>query len=221
MLPSPVVEPPHGSLPSSSAVEQRPQTRLRVAAVMDTWILSGPGRQLAALSAALRDQGVELCVFMFHRAGRPPSPYAAHLDRAGVSYCVLPESGPLDVGLPARLARALDRFGPDIVQSHGYRTTTLVLLLRLLGHRFPWVAFFHGRTSENWKVRLYHALDRLLMRRADRIVVVAGSQLAEFPRAAPVRIIYNAAMDVAADGEPVSLDGLRTPGEPVVAVVGR
>jgi glycosyltransferase involved in cell wall biosynthesis len=159
---------------------------------------------------------------MFQRAGRPPSPFIAYLDGAGIRCCVLPDNGPLDLGLPARLARALDRFRPDILQSHGYRTTALVFLLRLMGRRTPWLAFFHGRTSENWKVRLYHGLDRALMQLADRIVVMAESQRGEFASMSrQVRIIHNAALEVPADGEPVSLDGLRTAGDPVVAVVGR
>ena len=63
---------------------------LRVAAVMDTWIVSGPGRQIAALSQALQAQGVELRVFMFQRTGRPTSPFIAYLERAGVPHVVIP-----------------------------------------------------------------------------------------------------------------------------------
>ena len=44
--------------------------RLRVAAVMDAAIVSGPGRQLAALAAPLRDAGVDLRVIVFQHAAR-------------------------------------------------------------------------------------------------------------------------------------------------------
>ncbi|WP_445505207.1 glycosyltransferase [Microvirga sp. G4-2] len=196
--------------------------RLRVAAAMDTWIVSGPGRQISALSQALKAQGVELRVFMLQRSGRPASPFIAYLERAGVPHVVIPDEGPLDTALPGRLRQALDEWKPDIVQSHGYRMTTLMFLLRLAGLGVPWIAFFHGATDENWKMRLYNRLDRMLLRRADRLVVLSEENRHAFADVAErVRLIHNASFPIPPDGEPVRLEHLRQPGQPLIAAVSR
>lgn len=196
--------------------------RLRVAAVMDTWIVSGPGRQLAALSRALQEHGIDLRVFMFQRSGRPPSPFIGYLEQAGVPHAVIPDSGPLDSALPGRLRRALDEWQPDIVQTHGYRMTTLVFLLRLAGLGVPWIAFFHGATDENWKMQLYNQLDRMLLRRADRLVVLSEENRRAFADVAErVRLIHNASFPIPPNGEPVRLEHLRQPGWPLIAAVSR
>lgn len=208
-----------------SSLTARPEpasSRLRVAAVMDTWIVSGPGRQLAALSQGLRSQGVDLKVFMFQRRGRSPSPFIDYLERAGVSCVVIPDGGPVDPAVPGRLRQALDEWKPDIVQTHGYRLTALMFLLRLTGLRLPWIAFFHGATEENWKVRLYNRLDGVLLRRADRLVVLSEENRRVFADAGQrLRLIHNASFPIPPDGEPVRLDHLRRAGQPLIAAVSR
>lgn len=208
---------------SSASVRQEPDSPcLRVAAIMDTWIVSGPGRQLAALSQALRRHGVELRIFMFQRMGRAPSPFIDYLERAGVSHKVIPDGGPLDPTLPGRLRRALGEWQPDIVQTHGYRLTALLFLLRLTGLRLPWIAFFHGATDENWKMRLYNQLDRVLLRQADRLVVLSEENRRVFADAGRrLRLIHNASFPLPPDGEPVRLDHLRGTGQPLIAAVSR
>jgi glycosyltransferase involved in cell wall biosynthesis len=195
---------------------------IRVSAVMDTTIVSGPGRQLAAVAVALRDLRCDVQVITFRRRGRPPSPFAALLERAGVPHVVIPERGRFDVGVVARLRRAIDDWEPRIVQTHSYRPAALVAALRVRGARWPWVAFFHGTTREDRTVRFYNWLDRRLLRLADRIVVVSRTQLPGFASSKErVRVIHNAALDVPAsigDGDTaLPADAAR----PTLGVVGR
>ncbi|WP_414475749.1 glycosyltransferase [Microvirga sp. M2] len=208
---------------TSAVLPSKPASpRLRVAAVMDTWIVSGPGRQLAALAQALKSHEVDLCIFMFQRTGRDPSPFIGYLERAGVSHVVIPDGGPLDMSLPGRLRRAFGAFQPDIVQTHGYRMTTLLFLLRRSGLRLPWIAFFHGATDENWKVRLYNRLDGTLLRRADRLVVLSEENRRVFADAGErLRLIHNASFPIPPAGEPVRLDRLRRADEPLIAAISR
>jgi len=213
---------PHETSSASFLPGPAAPPRLRVAAIMDTWIVSGPGRQLAALSQALRTHGIELRIFMFQRIGRPPSPFIAYLERVGVSHVVIPDGGPMDLSLPRRLGQALGEWRPDIVQTHGYRLTALIFLLRLAGQKLPWIAFFHGATDENWKMRLYNQLDRILLRRADRLVVLSEENRRAFADAAErLRLIHNASFPIPPDGEPVRLDHLRREGRPLIAAVSR
>ena len=106
-------------------------TGFRVAALIDTAAVSGPGRQLAALALELRQHGVELRVFMLQRIGFA-YPYSEYLARMGVACTVVTDRGPFDLSLVRLMAKALSDWGPDIVQTHNYRTTVTVGSRRVL-----------------------------------------------------------------------------------------
>ena len=203
----------------------RPPSRpLRVAALIDTAQVSGPGRQLRALADALRHRGVEVLVISFHRRGQPAPPFARFLAEAGVRSLVLPDNGPLDVGIVASVRAALREFAPDVVQTHSYRTTVVAYLLRRMGARWPWIAFFHGATNENARVRMYHALDRRLMRHADRLVVMSRAHQERFAAlGARVRVIHTAVVPLGTAGVAPDLGAMRRAADarPLVGVVGR
>jgi glycosyltransferase involved in cell wall biosynthesis len=208
--------------PGAPDAAARPAVARRVLALIDTAIVSGPGRQLAALARALGEHGVELRVVLFQRDGRPENPYAAYLARAGVSHVVLRDRGRFDLGLVPALRRLVDEWRPDVVQTHSYRTTALAWLLRRGGTRFPWVAFFHGATTEDAKVRVYNWIDARLMPAADQIVVMTRAHRARI--ACPpdrMRVLYNAVIPLPAEGAPVDVSDARVPGAPLVGVVGR
>jgi glycosyltransferase involved in cell wall biosynthesis len=204
----------------ASALEREPAA-LRVAALIDSATLSGPGRQLAAIAREVRQYGVELVVILFRRSGRPSSPLVRHLEQAGVDHVELPDHGPLDAGVARRVASALRERAPDVVQTHSYRTTAIVALLRLAGLRLPWVAFQHGATAQDAKVRFYHWLDHHLAAGAERVVVMSERHRERWPRHVPkVRVIYNAV--IPAVGVPSVPESAASVGpRPVFGVVGR
>lgn len=194
---------------------------LRIAALIDTVQVSGPGRQLAALASCLSQRGVVVHVITFHRRGRPRSPYLDYLESAGVPYSVLEEDGPFDVRLVMRLRRLLARLEPTIVQTHGYKPTALAYALRRAGAPWRWIAFFHGATSENLKVKLYHWLDGRLFRTADRVIVMSRLHAQRFAfLGSRVGVLYNAALPLAGLTDPTARErrgGL----PPRLGVVGR
>jgi glycosyltransferase involved in cell wall biosynthesis len=194
---------------------------LRVAALIDTAIVSGPGRQLAALALKLRTHGVDLRIFMFRRTGRA-SPYSEYLTTMGIDHVVLPDCGPFDLSLMSITANTLREWHPDIVQTHNYRTTVLAYLMRRAGAAWLWIAFFHGATSENLKVRFYHRIDRMLLPRADRLVVMSEQHRGMFGSARDrVHVIHNAVIPFSECKSPLSLQHLRRHGLPMVGVIGR
>jgi len=200
--------------------------RVRVAAVMDTAIVSGPGRQLAAIVEPLRAAGVDVRLFVFQHADREVTPYRRFLERAGVDHVVIPFRGRVDRTLLPALRAALDAWRPDVVQTHSYRPTTLAWLLRRGGAGWRWIGFFHGTTNEDFKVRLYHWLDRRLLPSSDRIVVMSRTQVDHFAGVRTgVEQIYNAviptppaAPDDAARAQLATVDSLP---RPRLGVVGR
>jgi glycosyltransferase involved in cell wall biosynthesis len=209
------------------ALAPTPGEALRVVALIDAIQVSGPGRQLAALARCLAPRGVDLRVVTFHRTGRPRAPYLDHLERANIGYVVLPESGPLDARLIARLRRVLADWAPSIVQTHGYKPSALAYLLRVTGRGagWRWIAFSHGTTSENLKTRFYHWLDARLMARADRVVAMSRRHQAGLSHlGAKACVVYNAVLPAPAENgrAAVSLPAeLEAIARPVLGVVGR
>jgi glycosyltransferase involved in cell wall biosynthesis len=112
-------------------------------------------------------------------------------------------------------ARAAD---VDVVQTHGYKPNVVAsILARRFGR--PWIAFLHGETYENPKIRLYYRLERLAVRRAARVVVVSHAMAIRAIRmgipAAKLRVIHNACL-VEAERASRPRDGVG-----VVGIVGR
>src|ERR1044071_2201380 len=118
---------------------------IRVAALLDAPGVSGPARQLSALARALREEGVAMTLVLFRRLGRPPDEsFLRSLDRDGVPYRVLLERRFGDFTLLTQLRTILADTGADLIETHGYKPTTLAYLLRIRGPRLPWIGFFHG-----------------------------------------------------------------------------
>ncbi|MBL0169348.1 MAG: glycosyltransferase family 4 protein [Gemmatimonadaceae bacterium] len=190
-------------------------------ALIDTVQVSGPGRQLVAVAAQLAVSGVVVLVVVFRRHGRGESPYEAFLRDNGVDFTVIEERGRFDVGVITRAKALLSAWRPTVIQTHGYKPGVVALGLKALGGRSPWIAFFHGSTTENWKVRAYHAIDQVVLRFADRVVVMSKAHQDAFGIGrGRVGVIYNAAID-AADSAP-RRDRHATAGSvPRFSVIGR
>jgi len=199
---------------------------VRVAALVGSEALSGPGRQLTALAAALKRAGIACLIVAFQRRGRPSVAFAQELDRAGVEHCVVEDRGPLDWRVARDVQDMLRRWRPSIVQTHGYKATAVAYLLRRLGNTWPWVGFFHGSTREDLKARFYHWVDRRLLGAGDRIIVMAQAQARVFAASGRrVQIIHNAVLAPTVKGEPLEGDHLAAlvgglP-RPIIGVVGR
>jgi glycosyltransferase involved in cell wall biosynthesis len=85
---------------------------------------------------------------------------------------------------------------PDIVQTNNVKSHLLVRMTGLNRGR-SWIAFHHGYTATDLKVKLYNQLDRWSLRAADRVVAVCGpfrEQLisARIPEA-KIRVVHNSA----------------------------
>jgi glycosyltransferase involved in cell wall biosynthesis len=194
---------------------------IRVAAFMNTEIVSGPGRQLAALARPLRAHGIELTIVCVLLPDAVDSPYTRFLKESGVEFTVMRTDGRFRPALVRAMADAIDALAPDIVQTHSYRPASIAWWLRRRRVSWRWVGFFHGETHEDLKVRLYNAVDRLLLHRADAVVVVASTQLARFRRRAGVSQIPNAVIP-SPEVEDASQAALLTlPAPPRVGFVGR
>ncbi|HZS10868.1 MAG TPA: glycosyltransferase family 4 protein [Nitrospirales bacterium] len=213
------------SIPRSDAASGRCGTA--VLALIDTREVSGPCRGLYQLVTLAAPHGVHVTVGMFARPGSR-LPAVEETRRRGLPLVVLSQRRRYDASLVGQAWRVVHRERIDILQSHGYKPALVAWCLkRLLG--MPWVAFSHGYTSENRRIALYNRLDRWLMRRADRVVVMSDAMATMFAGAgiapARMRVIHNALdpdeYDAAADGAPLRAECNAGPDDVLLGVIGR
>lgn len=147
---------------------------LNILSILDAKVITGPARGLLHLARHLPDT-MHLHVALLRPRGTGPLPPLAEQARSGrLTVWALEENSPFDARLLLRARELARQIHADIVQTHSYKPHLIGAALRV-AYGAPWIAFHHGWTAENLKVRLYHALDRLTLPRADRVVAVSRS----------------------------------------------
>jgi glycosyltransferase involved in cell wall biosynthesis len=162
---------------------------IRVAALMEAATVTGPANNLIRFCqrARISDAGgrrAEVSILTFVRGaadpGRVTNQFIAAARDCGIRVEVIPERFRFDSGIFRSLRSTLDRLAPDIVQSHGVKSH---FAMRRRQRALPWIAFHHGYTAENLKVRLYNRLDRWSLPAADRVITVCKPFAEDLARA--------------------------------------
>lgn len=138
-------------------------------------MITAPARIILNFAADSRES-MDLTLVSFargipDRAGSAPeSDFIAAARKLEIPIQIIRESGRFDFGAVRQLARLVECLKPDLVQTNAVKSHFLVSLLRR--RSFRWIAFHHGYTREDLKMRLYNRLDRFSLKRCDRIVTV-------------------------------------------------
>ena len=148
---------------------------IRVLALMEARSVTGPAKNLLAIARGLAQEqpavSIRIVTFARHEASNA---FIEACERAGVAVDVIRERYRFDLGVIPQLRQIVRRSAPDILQSHITKSHFLIRLSGLNRDR-PWIAFNHGYTAEDLKVRLYNQVDRWSLRGADRVVTVCGA----------------------------------------------
>ncbi|MGA1191616.1 MAG: glycosyltransferase [Bdellovibrionota bacterium] len=168
--------------------------RPRVLILIDTARIGGPGKGILQLLEWSHSEESFLRVATFQSRRHRSSEFIEELQKNGHTPLILQERGRYDLSPLRTLSRELLQGKYDIVQSHGYKAHLYAqLITRMIA--IKWIAVLNGWTAENWRVRVYHALDRLNIRRASTIVAVS-EELRTYARkvasGVPSRVISNA-----------------------------
>jgi glycosyltransferase involved in cell wall biosynthesis len=172
--------------------------RIRVVSIMEAQFVTGPAKNLLAFAEAARNPqdglpGVDISVITYLReethedaaAARVSSPFGdpatpparnafiAAAERAGLPVDIIHERRRFDRSILEQIPKVIAARDPDIVQTHNSKSH---FLMRYLGlHRkYPWIAFHHGYTTTDLKMRMYHGLDHWSLRAAAHAVTVCG-----------------------------------------------
>ena len=172
---------------------------IRLLALMEATTVTGPAKLLIEFcrqARALAEAGaprVEASVVTFHRApadgtdnGRweaaAPNRFVEAARGAGVVVDVIEERFRFDPGVLGQLRRIVERRAPDVVETHMIKSHLLVRLSGVALRR-PWVAFHHGYTTTDLKMRLYNQVNRLTLPAATRVATVCGPFARQLERA--------------------------------------
>jgi len=114
----------------------------------------------------------DLTVALFHRQGQPEeNSFTAAARQAGLPLEFIRERGRFDVAVLRQLKEMVERLRPDVLWTNAVKSHFLARAAGL--HRKArWLAFHHGYTATDLKMRLYNQLDRWSLRAADRVVTV-------------------------------------------------
>jgi glycosyltransferase involved in cell wall biosynthesis len=100
-----------------------------------------------------------------------PNAFTIGCENAGLQLHAITEHCAFDPTILPAMRGLIKEHKPDIIQTHGVKSHFLIRLLS--AHRqYRWIAFQHGYTWPNVKVRLYNQLDRLSLPAADHVVTV-------------------------------------------------
>ena len=166
-------------LASRPAAGSSPARAVRVLDFMEASWVSGPAKNLiefaqraAALQASLQ---ADIAVATFQRSSPlEPNEFTNACRQAGLDVRVIRERFPFDPNVIRAVRELIEAHDPDIVQTHGVKSH---FLMRLSGayRKRRWIAFHHGYTWTDVKVRLYNQLDRWSLPSASKIVTVCRS----------------------------------------------
>jgi len=144
-----------------------------IAQLTASLFVGGPERQMLGLAHALPNDYSTVFI-SFSEKGRC-RPFIEEARRQEFRAQALHYDTPRLLAARRELKSLLRDLQPDFICCHGYKTDLLGLWVgRTLG--IPVIAVSHGWTAQDFKVRLYEKLDRICLRRMDRVVCVSQKQ---------------------------------------------
>ena len=133
--------------------------------------LGGPERQLLGQARRLPAHGFRALVGSFLQ-GDEGEALLAEAAAQGLGTLALVCSGPLDLSPVRQVVGAVRQRRLALLCAHGAKASVIgYLAARRAG--VPFVAWVRGWTGETWRVRLYEAVHRMILRRADLVVAVS------------------------------------------------
>jgi len=144
---------------------------IRVLYLRDTTFVCGPGKTILNTFRTADRAAVSITL------GVPCSTtdsnaFVTAAKSIGLPVVDLPEEGRLDLGTTKRLAQIIKDGQFDLVQSHDFRTRRLASLA-CISAGVPHVTSVHGWIANSRKQRVTRVIDKMLIRRARRIIAVS------------------------------------------------
>ncbi len=136
--------------------------------------MTGVAKALLTFHKQARADGlaeVTIGTFVRHSPSKPESnEFLRAVRTLGFPVETFLEQNAADVRAALRLRRFLHSFRPHIVETHAVKSHVLMRFCRTEGS--AWVAFHHGYTRQDAKMRMYNRMNPWALRAADAVVTV-------------------------------------------------
>ena len=158
---------------------------IRVLAMVEAHSISGSAKAVLEFAKeAIRGQTalprVDLSIMTFSR-GPVENSFTAAIRNTGVPLDIVSESGRFDTGVIPQLRALVENRPTDLVWSNGVKSHFLVRWTGLNRSR-GWVAFHHGYTTTDMKMRIYNRLDGWSLKAADAVLTSSCAFVKELER---------------------------------------
>ncbi|MCP4580775.1 MAG: glycosyltransferase family 4 protein [candidate division Zixibacteria bacterium] len=184
----------------------------------------GPERQLHMHARLAKSSEFEVTVSSFTEDGDMPE-FIKVIADDGIPTHTFAVRNAYDPKAIRTLKNYLMKNDIQILCTHDYRTQ-VIGLMSTLGTKTKWIAFSRGWTSENLKIKLYHALDKIVIRFADHIVAVSDEQKRKLTRllipGRKITVAHNA-IDPESFGDIEKVDlraKFNLPGDSIICLAG-
>lgn len=159
--------------------------RIRVLAMLESTSLSGTAKAVLefAKEAALGHPDlpkIDLSILTFNR-GQGENILTKTIREMGTPHDVITEEGPFDRKIISQLRAAVAHRRPEIIWSNSVKSHFLVRYASL-NQSSRWLAFHHGYTSTDTKMRLYNQFDRWSLQKADQVLSSSAAFVEEIVR---------------------------------------
>jgi glycosyltransferase involved in cell wall biosynthesis len=200
---------------------------------MEADFVTGPAKNLlefAQRSARPEDNlpAVDLSIVAYLRGDQEETAFIRASRDARIPIDILHEGGRFDRSVGRQLRRIVEARDPDIVQSHNVKSHFFVRMSGIQRERL-WLAFHHGYTTTDLKMRCYNAVNRWSLRRARHVVTTCGPFVDQLVRQGVRRerlsVQHNSVkmpQAVAAEAIRAARDGIAAAaGTPLLVSIGR
>jgi len=144
----------------------------KVFIIFASYVLSGPGKGLFQYIRHAKKNNCDFVLSNFVIKSGEKSEFTGVAKKENVNYQLLHQRAVLDPMLIKQALKIYREERCNIIQTHGYKGHLIAYVLsKLFG--FKWVAWAHGWTSENAKVRFYNKIERFCLKRADVAIAVS------------------------------------------------
>lgn len=216
---------------------------IKLVSIIEATSVTGPAKNLLNFSRLLHSPEfqiggrppAEFSIVTFERQrsgqGRSPRGDSAFVLAAraqGIEVDVISERFRFDPQVINHLREIVAKRAPHIVQTHMVKSHFLTKLSGM-GRKYPWIAYHHGYTTTDLKMRGYNQLNRWSLPSAARVITVCGPFADDLSRAGVRRdriVVRHNSVAAPAPVSPQAKNQLRarlgiTDGERVILTVGR
>lgn len=170
---------------------------IKILAIVEATSVNAVAKHMLEFHRAARDLklsapgslSIETSLVTFDRANSPaksPNEFVTAARELGLEVEIIPERFRFDTRVIPALRNIVQRNAPDLVLTHQVKSHLLLKLSRLW-QQYPWVAFHHGYTTTDRKMRAYNLLNRWSLPTADRVITVCEAFARELSRAGVAR----------------------------------